>query len=192
MSQEMFRVQPTAGSELPHTRARAVHWLATAAALAAATGAAALVQPPGATASPATPSEGPDPLSATYPLDCADHGIAVTAQESVDLDGDGRAETVAVVQCDAGTGSPPGGLYVLAPAADDGPPRLAETLVDPADDLIVDDLSVDGDTVTAHLLGYSASDVPRCCPDQQGEVSWQWRDGALLRDQDADAAIADI
>ena len=41
---------------------------------------------------------------------------------SGDLDGDGSPETVAVVHCDAGMGTPPDGVYVLTRAADDRNP----------------------------------------------------------------------
>ncbi|ONK15597.1 hypothetical protein [Streptomyces sp. MP131-18] len=167
-------------SDLPHTRAGARHWLITALALAAVTAAAALVQPSGATATQEGPSGGPDPARASYPVDCGPLGVVVADRVEVDLDADGRAETVAVVHCDAGSGTPPHGVYVLAhPTEEDGAPRVAETLVDPGERMTVDGLGIDGGTISARLLGYSAPEVPRCCPDMRRDVSWAWQDGRL-------------
>ncbi len=104
-----------------------------------------------------------------------------------DLDGDGRPETVASVRCDAGSGTPPNGVYVLTQAADTKEPRLVATLVDPKDRLTVTDLTVSDGTVTATLLGYSSLDVPRCCPDVNERAKWQWKNGAFLRSTPAGA-----
>lgn len=45
----------------------------------------------------------------------------------------------------------------------------------------VDDLTVRDGIISATLLGYSSVNVPRCCPDQQEKVTWQWRNGAFVR-----------
>lgn len=102
----------------------------------------------------------------------------VVDQASGDLDGDGRPETVAVVRCHSETGTPPSGLYVLSadPAAG-AAPRIVETLVDPEEQRSFKDLKIDGRTVRATVLGYSTDDVPRCCPDQMRDYSWEWRSG---------------
>ncbi len=183
-------MQLSAGPDLPHTRTRPVHWLATTAALAAVLGAAALVQPADATATPPVaarqapeagvpvPGGGPDPVAASYPMECGDAGTRVVDQASSDLDGDGRVETVAVVSCDAGIGTPPTGVYVLTQGAEaDAEPKVVETLMDPAERMNVKNFSVAGRTVSATLLGYSSAEVPRCCPDQERAVEWHWRDG---------------
>ncbi|WP_103504600.1 MULTISPECIES: hypothetical protein [Streptomyces] len=181
-------MQPTADSGLPHTRARAVHWLTTAVALAAVAGLAALIQPPGATAHsgppPAGVSGGPDPESVSYPLDCGPHDVLVTHRAEIDLDGDGRTETVAAVRCDAGGGTPPHGVYLLT-GRPGGEVAVAETLVDPGDGMIVEKLRARDGTLTVTLLGYSSPDVPRSEPDLHGEASWNWRDGRLVVDQAA-------
>ncbi len=102
----------------------------------------------------------------------------VAGKGSADLDGDGRLETVAVVRCHAGAGTPPSGVYVLTPpAAKGGRPKVAATLLDPAQKMSVMDFRVSGAVVSATLLGYSSKDVPRCCPDKRREVKWQWKDG---------------
>jgi hypothetical protein len=206
-SQETPRVQPSAGSgsfpvpdpasvppalpDLPHTRSRPVHWLATGTAVAVVVGASALIQPAGATAtpstgipgahvsaSPATASNPPDPEKAKYPMDCGPERAEVIDRGSGDLDGDGRQETVAVVRCATGFGTPPSGIYVLGESAgEEGVPRVVETFLDPKEGLSVSDFAVHGRTVSATLLGYSSKDVPRCCPDRQRKVKWQWRDG---------------
>lgn len=171
---------PAGVDDLPHTRSHAVHWLTTAALLGAVTGAAALLHPPGATATPERAAQGPDPASAEFPLDCGPHEVAVTDHVAVDFDEDGRAETVAAVRCDAGSGTPPHGVYVLsAPGHTGGAPHLAETLLDPGESLTVEGLAAAGGTVSVRLLGYSSDTVPRCCPDQERDVSWGWRDGRL-------------
>ncbi|MFP8905707.1 hypothetical protein [Streptomyces atacamensis] len=168
-----------------HTRARAPHWLATAAALGALLGASALLEPAGADATQpretAAVTPGPDADTARYPLDCGPVEAEVVDRAAVDFDGDGRAETVAVVRCAAGIGTPPSGVYVLAhPAREGGRPRVAETLVDPEEGMTVQDLTVRDRTVFARLLGYSSPDVPRCCPDRARDVEWEWRGGKFV------------
>ncbi|MEE1929174.1 hypothetical protein V1J52_13470 [Streptomyces sp. TRM 70351] len=166
-------MQPPAGPDLPHTRTRTAHWLLTAVAVAAVLGATALLPSAGATASAAAP--GPDPAAARYPVDCGPWELGVVDHAAADFDGDGRAETVAVVRCSTGTGTPPSGMFVLAhPAAEGGTPRVAATLVTPGDEVTVDAFSVRGAAVRAALLGYSSPHVPRCCPDLEQDAHWQW------------------
>ncbi|MGW7198079.1 hypothetical protein [Streptomyces chryseus] len=177
-----------AALDLAHTRPRPVHWLATAAAMAAVVAAAGLLQPEAATASQtavgaaagpveAAAAPAPDASGAVYPLDCHGQKPAVVEQGSGDLDGDGRPETVAVVRCVSGIGTPPSGVFVLT-----GPSsRVVATLVDPADGAGVTDFAVRGGAVRATLLGYSSPDVPRCCPDRREMVKWQWRGGKFAR-----------
>lgn len=97
-----------------------------------------------------------------------------------DLDGDGRPETVAVARCAAGSGTPPSGVYVLTQGSG-VTPRVVATLVDPAQEMSVGDFAVRDGIISATLLGYSSAAVPRCCPDQQEEVTWQWQGGAFVR-----------
>ncbi|WP_431960457.1 hypothetical protein [Actinacidiphila sp. bgisy160] len=181
-------MQPSAGPALPHTRARSVHWITTAAVIAAVIGSAALVQPAGAsTGRPAADAKAgkptpavtppPDARAAHYPLACAGAPVDVVDQASGDLDGDGRPETVAVVRCHSETGTPPSGLYVLSADPGAAAPRIVETLVDPKEQRSFKGLRIDGRTVRATVLGYSTDDVPRCCPDQQRDYSWEWRSG---------------
>ena len=176
-------MQPSPGPDLPHTATRPWHWLVTAVALAAVVGGAGLVQPDDASAGPAASAVraaggGPDPAAARYPMDCGPWRPQVVDQAAVDFDGDGRAETVAVVRCGSGAGTAPHGVFVLAhPKAGHRQPRVAEVLLDPAEGLTVQRFRVREGTVRARLLGYSSPRVPRCCPDRQRDVEWSWRDG---------------
>ncbi|MDJ1132215.1 hypothetical protein [Streptomyces iconiensis] len=171
-------------TQLPHTRTRTVHWLATTAALAAVLGASALLQPADATANPAEStaraSGAPDPGAAHYPMDCggASARTDVLDKGTADFDGDGLAETVAVVRCKAEGGTPPSAVFVLAhPAHKGAPPRIVATLVRQKERMSVKDFTTGAGTVSATLLGYSSPDVPRCCPDKQRKVKWEWKNG---------------
>ncbi|MFF2407990.1 hypothetical protein [Streptomyces sp. NPDC058092] len=180
-------------SELPdlaHTDTTPLHWLATATAMAAVIAAAGMLQPD-PTASASTPHRttaqhgtapvaAPDPERASYPLECGGMGNTVAQQAPGDLDGDGRPETVAVVRCAAGSGTPPSGVYVLTQGSG-ATPRIVATLVDPAQQMSIGDFAVRDGAVSATLLGYSSADVPRCCPDEQEKVTWRWQGGAFVR-----------
>ncbi|MCS0636129.1 hypothetical protein NX801_10740 [Streptomyces sp. LP05-1] len=191
---------PSALPDLAHTRARPVHWLATAAVMAGVVAGAALVQPAAATATrtappaaakaPAatgnTPATGavapvaPDPAAVSYPLRCAGAGSVVARKTTGDLDGDGAPETVVAAHCDAGSGTPPSGVYVLTRDRG-GAPRLVATLVRPEERLSTGSLTVRDGAVTATLLGYSSAGVPRCCPDREERAEWRWRGGKFIR-----------
>ncbi|MFG2625914.1 hypothetical protein [Streptomyces sp. NPDC048473] len=180
-------------SELPdlaHTDTKPLHWLATATAMAAVVAAAGMLQPdPAASASTphgTTAQHGtaavaaPDPERAAFPLECGGLENTVAKQAPGDLDGDGRPETVAVVHCAAGSGTPPSGVYVLTQGSG-AAPRIVATLVDPAQKMSVGDFAVRDGIISATLLGYSSAAVPGCCPDQQEKVTWQWQSGAFVR-----------
>ncbi|MFE2375658.1 hypothetical protein [Streptomyces sp. NPDC059398] len=174
--------------DLAHTRTNPVHWLATATAMAGVVALAGLLTPGPATASqpggaPArTRVAAPDPAAVTFPLKCGGTGTTVTRKASGDLDGDGSPETVAAVRCDAGSGTPPSGIYVLTRAGSgNGRPRVVATLVDPARQQSVDALAVRDGAVTATLLGYSSPDVPRWQPDVRQQAKWRWQGGKFIR-----------
>ncbi|MDJ0343789.1 hypothetical protein QMK19_27555 [Streptomyces sp. H10-C2] len=173
-------MQPSAGPALPHTRARTAHWISTAALVGAVIGAGALVQPADASShgSDVTTQAAPDPRAAKYPLDCAGAPVDVVSSVSGDLDRDGRPETVVVVRCHAEAGTPPSGVYVLAPGAAPGSaPRVVATLVDPAEQRSITGFGLQGRIVRATVLGFSSDATPRCCPDQKRTYTWQWRAG---------------
>ncbi|MFF2652297.1 hypothetical protein [Streptomyces sp. NPDC058045] len=176
--------------ELAHTTPRPIHWVATAAALAAVLAASSFLQPDSATAqahdvharTAPTTAAAPDAEAATYPIECGGAKTLVQHSATGDLDGDHRPETVAVVRCDAGSGTPPDGVYVLtAPAG--GKPRTVATLIDPKDRFTVTELAIRQGSVNATLLGYSSPDVPSCCPDQKQDTNWRWQNGAFQRSE---------
>ncbi|MFI9024996.1 hypothetical protein [Streptomyces sp. NPDC053560] len=191
-------MQSLAGPDLPHTSTTFMQWLATATAVAGVVALASLVQPAGTvpTASAATSAGGrpapaataPDARSAHYPLDCGPNPVQVTEKVSGDLDGDGGPETVAVVRCKAEMGTPPSGVYVLAaPSVEGAAPRVVATLVDPADKFSVQGLTLSGGAVSATLLGYSDTDVPRCCPDIHKGTKWRWQNGKFVQSETSSA-----
>ncbi|MEV6697988.1 hypothetical protein AB0M68_12520 [Streptomyces sp. NPDC051453] len=189
-------MQHPAVPELAHTTTRPIHWLATAAAVSAVVAASSFLQPGAATAAqPGTQPVGtraaaapPDAAAVHFPLDCGPAKILVVKKATGDLDGDGRPETVAVVRCDAGSGTPPNGVYVLTqPHEAHAAPRIVATLVDPKDRLTADAVAVRDQAVTATLLGYSSSAVPSCCPDTQDKAKWQWKGDAFVRSTPAEA-----
>ncbi|MFH8481389.1 hypothetical protein [Streptomyces sp. NPDC018055] len=180
-------MQTSALPDLAHTATKPVHWLATAVAMAGVVALAGLLQPRTATATATapekrttTPAVAPDPAEVEFPLECGGAGTTVAKQAHGDLDGDGRPETVAVVHCAAGSGTPPSGIYVLTQTGGTAP-RVVATLVDPADKKTVGDFAVREGRVSATLLGYSSLEVPRCCPDQEEQVSWRWKGNAFVR-----------
>ncbi|MCX4975859.1 hypothetical protein [Streptomyces sp. NBC_00620] len=189
-------MQQSAVPELAHTHTSPIQWVATATAIAGVVAFSSVLQPDPATAAQAAgpgakPAQAsaaaPDPSGVDFPIECGPTKVLVQKKASGDLDGDGRPETVAVVRCDAGSGTPPNGVYVLTQAADEAKPRVVATLVDPKDRLSVTDFALSDDAVTATLLGYSSSDVPSCCPDVKDLAKWQWTNGAFVRSTPAGA-----
>lgn len=181
-------MQQSAVPELAHTNARPIHWVATATALSAVVALSSLLQPDPATAvqadsrtrsAPVT-ATAPDPAGVDFPIQCGPAKAVVRKKASGDLDGDGVPETVAVVHCQAGSGTPPDGVYVLTQGSA-AKPRVVATLIDPKDRFTVKDFAVRDGAVTATLLGYSSIDVPSCCPDVTDRAKWQWKNGAFVR-----------
>ncbi|WP_330295563.1 hypothetical protein [Streptomyces sp. NBC_00503] len=196
--------EPAPNPQTPaHHRARPVHWLATASALAAVIAGAGFLQPeratgasagppapPGPTgpASPTPSADGPaapapDAHAVTYPLDCRGAPQTVTATAEGDLDGDGRPETVAAVRCDAGSGTPPHAIYVLTQdKAKGSAPRVVATLLEAGRKQTATDLTLRDGTVTATLHGYSSPEVPRYSPDTKQLAKWRWTGGKFRQE----------
>jgi hypothetical protein len=172
--------------DLAHTRPSPLPWLATATVMAGVVALAGFLTPDPATASqggmkPAAVAA-PDTTAAAFPLNCGNAGSVVTKKETGDLDRDGRPETVAVARCDAGSGTPPSGLYVVTqPLAQGGAPRVVATLVAPGNQQTVGALTVRDGVVTAILLGYSSPEVPRWKPDLREKAKWRWQGGKFVR-----------
>ncbi|MEW2415689.1 hypothetical protein AB0953_18490 [Streptomyces sp. NPDC046866] len=163
--------------------------------MAAVIAAAGLLQPDATAADPAAsgPASGaaaaragapaPDAAAVAYPLDCKGLPVAVTATAQGDLDGDGRPETVAAVRCDAGSGTPPHTLYVLAQDKAPGArPRIVATLLEAGRRQTATDLTVRDGIVTARLLGYSSPQVPRYSPDVKQLAKWRWTGGKFRQE----------
>jgi hypothetical protein len=190
-------VQQSVVPELAHTHTRPIHWLATATALAGVVALSSVLQPgsataaqpgPGGKSAPAATAPPPDPAGVTFPIECGRAKVLVQKKASGDLDGDGSPETVAVVRCEAGIGTPPNGVYVLTQGGSGAKkPRVVATLIDPKDRLSVTDFAVRDGAVTATLFGYSSADVPSCCPDVKEQAKWQWKNGAFIRSTPAGA-----
>jgi hypothetical protein len=186
---------PQRSSRPAHARSGALHWAATAAALAAVVAGAVVAAPAqgapqpaagagasaDATRHPAAPA--PDPAAVRLPLDCGPFPTKVALRFSADLDGDGGLETVAAAHCDGGNGTPPDGVFVLARGrGGTGGPVVSHTLVRAAEDLTVLALHLRSDgTITAHARGYSNQAVPRCCPDLDLELSWSRQGDGYVR-----------
>jgi len=174
--------------ELAHTNTRPIHWVATATALAAVVALSSVLQPDSARAAQASaPQAKPATVAAPattgvdFPIRCGPQKAVVQKQASGDLDGDGRPETVAVVHCDAGMGTPPDGVYVLTQAANAAKPRVVATLIAPKARETVTEFAVRDGAVLATMLGYSTQDVPSCCPDVKESAKWQWKNGTFVR-----------
>ncbi|GAA5010159.1 hypothetical protein [Streptomyces siamensis] len=188
-------MQQSAVPELAHTHTSPIQWVATATAIAGVVALSSVLQPDSATAAQpgpgartaAAPAAAPDPTGVAFPIECGPAKALVQKKASGDLDGDGRPETVAVVRCDAGSGTPPSGVYVLTQGRGEKKPRVVATLVDPKDRLSVTDFAVRDRAVTATLLGYSSADVPSCCPDVKDLAKWQWKGGAFVRSTPSEA-----
>ncbi|CAM5366817.1 hypothetical protein STANM309S_04847 [Streptomyces tanashiensis] len=189
-------MQPSAApdlADLAHTHARPAHWLATATATAAVVALAGLLQP-GPAEARRLPGRRPPPGTrpgrrrSGIPPGVRGGPRTVAQRVAGDLDGDGNPETIAVVHCEAGSGTPPSGVYVLTRGKKNGSPaRVVATLVAPEQHRNVTELAVRDGAVRATLLGYSSPDVPSCCPDEKEQVSWRWQGGAFVRGDQADA-----
>lgn len=118
-----------------------------------------------------------DWTKASYPMDCGNVGVKVLAVRTGSFTGDGRPEAVVHARCDAGAGSPPSGLFVFAGA----PATRIATLLDPAADELVSQLTVDADGISAKGYRYSSPDVPKCCPDETFGYHWRWNGNAFVR-----------
>ncbi|WP_189187858.1 hypothetical protein [Streptomyces albiflavescens] len=187
-------MQQSAVPELAHTHTSPIQWVATATAIAGVVALSSVLQPdparaaqPGPGAKPAAAVAAPDPAGVDFPIECGPVKAVVQKKASGDLDGDGRPETVAVVHCDAGMGTPPDGVYVVTQGADAEKPRVVATLVAPKARETVTDFAVRDGAVLATLLGYSGADVPSCCPDVKESAKWQWKNGAFVRSTPAGA-----
>lgn len=99
-----------------------------------------------------------------YPHDCP--GVPFDVRDARPLTADARTYVVQV-RCAAGSGTAPDGLYTYALAPDGGAPTLVGTLLAPGEDRIVQEFALRDGKIHATLQGWSAEDIPRCCPDTE-------------------------
>lgn len=128
-----------------------------------------------------TPSAAPTPVdevdwrAVRHPLDCGPLPLRVLDVATADLTGDGRAEAVVVLRCDAGAGSPPSTIFVYDERSTASQPvRALATLLAGEEDVLVNAVSTEGGRVRAEAWGYSRPTLPRCCPDRHSEITWRW------------------
>jgi hypothetical protein len=131
---------------------------------------------PSATAASTGPAPSSGPVPALVPgsllhapLGCPNGiGVLVLQRLGIRLAHD---YTAVVARCDSAAGSPPTGVYVVA--GDGAAASLAQTLVNPAQQLEVSALTATGTGVEVVAAGYSRADVPRCCPDVTVTLTWR-------------------
>ncbi|WP_370096025.1 hypothetical protein [Streptacidiphilus sp. MAP12-20] len=182
----------TPASPPAHARSRPLHWVATAAGIAAVVGTALAVGPAGA-AQQAAPgaahqvgaAAAPDPSKVTLPLDCAGQPVKIDQRFAATLPGTGVPVTVVAARCDATGGTPPDGLFVLEAGS-----TAVVRLLDPARRLTVRSMAMRSDgSIHAVVSGYSTADVPNCCPDVHETLDWtfaangSWGDPAVTANQ---------
>jgi hypothetical protein len=110
------------------------------------------------------------------PLGCpAAIGVLVLQRLAVQLD---HAYTVVVARCDSGAGSPPSGVFLVAGGGSDA--RVAQTLVQPGQELQVSALTIAADGIAVTATGYSSPQVPRCCPDRAVTLTWRRTGDSLV------------
>ncbi len=126
------------------------------------------------TPSAAAAFAGVDWSSLSYPVSC---GGKATASPAVFMRPDAaNALAVVLVSCGAGAGSPPSAVLVFDNFGPGGGPHLRQTLLNYQDNWLVSRTVVSalGTELMISPYGYSASNVPRCCPDLHPTLTWSW------------------
>lgn len=116
-----------------------------------------------------------------HPVDCAGVGtrgsLLVVAEPAED-----EALAVVGVSCRAGAGTPPWAVFTFDNPTVNGP-RLRQVLLELEENwsFVPSDARTDGSLLVIEAYGYSGHDVPRCCPDVHGALTWEWVDGRFER-----------
>jgi hypothetical protein len=86
----------------------------------------------------------------------------------------GTKVAAVLVRCNAGAGTPSSVLYVYDLASSTTSPHLAATLVGETDNWQANSISTNGADLAMPANGFSANNVPRCCPDVRTTLAWHW------------------
>jgi len=118
--------------------------------------------------------------SLSYPVDCGGQTVGTAA--AYPTPEPGRELAVVFVTCVAGAGNPPSAVLIYDRAESPTSANLAQTLLRYEDYWTPEE----GGTVASErqlavsVYGYSSADVPRCCPDLNPQLTWEWVDGAYV------------
>lgn len=107
----------------------------------------------------------------TGQVDCAGQSLVMVRQVRYDFTGDGVADALAAVRCDAGAGSPPSTVFALV--AEAAGPRVAGTLLDAEAGEVVTEVTGSGPEAVVRGFAFSP-DAPRCCPDLEVVHRYRW------------------
>jgi hypothetical protein len=89
----------------------------------------------------------------------------------------GKSLAVVLASCTTGAGVPPVGFFVYDGATSTTNAHLFEVLLDPDLDRQANSFTLNGSTISMTQDAYSSGKVPRCCPDLESAVQWNWVDG---------------
>lgn len=107
-------------------------------------------------------------------LDCPAY-VGVVIDSEVPLGAGPTVGAVVTGHCDAPAGNPPSGVYAVLPSP--AGPTVHSVLVDPAQEVMVSGVSVQGGVLRVQGRTYSSRDVPLCCPDRPYVRSWRVTSG---------------
>jgi hypothetical protein len=110
-------------------------------------------------------------------LDCP-ASVGVVIDSEVPLGAGPTAGAVVTGHCDAPAGNPPSGVYAVLPSP--AGPTVHSVLVDPAQEVMVSEVSVHQGVLRVQGRTYSSPEVPLCCPDRPYARSWRVTSGGGL------------
>jgi hypothetical protein len=118
--------------------------------------------------------------SLSYPVDCGGQTVGTAA--AYPTPEPGRELAVVFVTCVAGAGAPPSAVLIYDGAESPTSAHLSQTLLRYQDYWAPEE----GGTVAnerqlaVNVYGYSSGDIPRCCPDLNPQLTWEWVDGEYV------------
>lgn len=160
----------------------------TVAGCGQARGSATTTSPTASMSPSASPSPSPSPSpfagvdwsSLTYPVNCGGPTLGSLAARTTPQPG--LPIAVVFATCRTAAGSPPSAVLVYDTTGPGGAPHLRETLLSYQDDWLPrpDGTQAGGDHLAVAVYGYSASSIPRCCPDIHTTLAWTWSQGGYV------------